>query len=108
MKIMASPNFTNPMAARPILMPPPGMTPMEWKACVAFGDKLEFNVTHPGLFDRSTDGLFNPELPRGNLPVGIIGPFSPVVKSGEVVVGYVDDTTKKLFLVTLIIQPTCP
>jgi hypothetical protein len=108
MKIMASPIFTKAMAARPINMPPPGNSPMEWKACVAFGDKLEFNVIHPGLFDHSADGLFNPDLPRGNSPVGIIGPFSPVVKSGEVVVGYVDDVTKKLFLVTLIIQPTCP
>jgi hypothetical protein len=31
-----------------------------------------------------------------------------VVKSGEVVVGYFDDKTKRLFLVTVIIQPTCP
>ena len=81
---------------------------MEWKACVAFGEKLEFNVLQPGFFDRSTDGLFNPELPRGDFPVGILGPFLPVVKSGEVVVGYVEGGTKKLFLVTLIIRPNCP
>jgi hypothetical protein len=101
-------------------MPPPGMGPEDWKACVAFGDKLEFVLTHPGFLDRDKDGLFSPDLPARRephplplppplpLPVGVIGPFSPVVKSGEVVVGYLDDTTKKLFLVTLIIQPTCP
>jgi hypothetical protein len=104
MTIMA----TKLISARPIPMPPPGMGPEDWKACVAFGDKLEFDLTHPGFLDHHKDGLFNLELPRGDFPVGIIGPFSPVVKSGEVVVGYVDGTTKKLFLVTLIIQPTCP
>jgi hypothetical protein len=100
-----------------IQMPPPGMGPMDWKFCVASTDKLEFDLTDPGFLDHHKDGLFSPELPakRGShlpptppLPVGVIGPFSPVVKSGEVVVGYFDDTTKRLFLVTVTIQPTCP
>jgi len=90
---------------------------MDWKFCVASTDKLEFDLTDPGFLDSGKDGLFSPDLPakRGShlplpppFPVGVIGPFSPVVKSGEVVVGYLDDTTKKLFLVTLIIQPACP
>jgi hypothetical protein len=97
--------------AKQISMPPPGMSPMNWKFCVAFGDKLEFVLPHPGFLDHSTDGLFNPDLPASRnslLPAGVIGPFSPVGQSGEVVLGYLDDTTKELILVTLIIQPTCP
>jgi hypothetical protein len=90
---------------------------MDWKVCQASTDTLEFVLTDPGFLDSDKDGLFSPHLPvkRGShlpptppLPVGVIGPFSPVVKSGEVVVGYFDDTTKRLFLVTVTIQPTCP
>jgi hypothetical protein len=93
---------------------------MDWKFCVASTDKLEFNLTDPGFLDSGKDGLFSPDLPSRRespplhlppplpLPIGVIGPFSPVVKSGEVVVGYFDDTTKRLFLVTVTIQPTCP
>jgi hypothetical protein len=92
---------------------------MNWRVCVASTDTLEFNLTDPGFLDSGKDGLFSPDLPakRGSplplppplpFPVGVIGPFSPVVKSGEVVVGYFDETTKRLFLVTITIQPACP
>jgi hypothetical protein len=84
---------------------------MEWKACVEYGEEIEFAFTVAGFFDRSTDGLFSPELPRSidvPLPVGIHGPFKAVGQSGEVVVGYVDATTSKLFLVTLLVRPQCP
>jgi hypothetical protein len=107
-----------------IQLPPHGMGPMQWRFCVASNDKLEFDLTDPGFLDSSKDGLFSPDFPTSRdpsnpplkpppplplpLPVGVIGPFSPVVKSGEVVVGYFDDTTKRLFVVTVVIQPNCP
>lgn len=96
---------------RPIHMPPDGMSPMQWKFCVASTDTVTFSLPNPTFFDHSTDGLFNPELPANRdslLPAGVYGPFSPTRESGEVVVGIFDDTTKKLFVMTLIIKPTCP
>lgn len=78
-----------------------------------FSEQVQFELTNPGFVDHVQDGLFTPELPESRdtlLPVGIIGPFSPVVQSGEVIVGYVDASTtpKKLFLITLFIQSNCP
>jgi hypothetical protein len=95
----------------PIHMPPNGMSPMQWKFCVASKDTVTFSLPNPTFFDHSTDGLFNPELPANRdslLPAGVYGPFSPTGESGEVVVGIFDDTTKKLFVMTLTIKPTCP
>ena len=95
-----------------IPMPPrPGMSPMDWKFCVKSKEPLEFILPNPSFFDHSTDGLFNPELPgnpKSPLPAGVVGPFTPVGQGGEVVVGIFDDTTKQLFVMTLIIKPTCP
>jgi hypothetical protein len=87
---------------------------MDWKVCVAFGDQLQITLPHPGFVDHSTDGLFTPDLPRNDgkngpiLPAGVVGTYSPVVQSGEVVIGYFDDTDKRLIVATVTIQPKCP
>jgi hypothetical protein len=94
-----------------VTMPPPGMTPMDWKVCVDSEDTLTFSLPNPSFFDHSIDGLFNPELPGNRdtlLAPGEIGPFSPVGQSGEVVVGIFDDKTKKLFVMTITIKAKCP
>ena len=95
----------------PIEMPPHGMTPMDWKVCAASNDPLTIRLVYPSFVDHSIDGLFNPELPANRdslLPAGVYGPYTPLQQSGEVVVGIFDDTTKKLFIMTVTIKPACP
>ncbi len=89
--------------ARPIPMPPQGMLPKDWIFCVEYGEQIELVVTQPGFFDHATDEFFDPELPRGVTPAGVIGPLK-AVKNGDVIMGYYDTTFNKLFLVTLKIQ----
>ena len=91
-----------------IPVPPPGLLPMDWHFCVEAGDSLYFDVSDPGWFDRAKEGLFNPDLPRGQVPAGPIGPMVAQQTSGELVIGYFDQTTNRLFLITLTIQPNCP
>jgi hypothetical protein len=92
--------------ARPIPMPPPGMAPKDWIFCVEYGEQIELIVTQPGFFDHATDEFFDPELPTGDKPAGVIGPLK-AVKNGDVVIGYLDSTMNKLFLVTLKVQSQC-
>ncbi len=62
-----------------------------------------------GFLVRFGDHFLSPDIPDGNVTTGQdIGPLTPQVSTGSVIVGYFDFNRKILYLIPIQIQPSCP
>jgi hypothetical protein len=95
-----------------INMPPDGgpLSKLQMsKYCQKFqNDPLTITVKDDGEFLSFPPGDFEPNLPTGFYPKGeVLGPFVPTHNNKDVFMVYVDNVTKKVFVLQIEIRSAC-